>query len=82
MATMTIRNLEDGLKHRLRVRAAKHQRSMEEEARNILRDALQAESPVRESLLRSIRSRIEPLGGIELDLPRRERIRTPPGVAT
>lgn len=81
MATMTIRNLEDGLKHRLRVRAAEHQRSMEEEARSILREALQAESPARTSLLQSIRSRIEPLRGIELDLPRRDGIRTPPGVA-
>jgi len=35
-----IRNLEDGLKSKLRVRAARHGRSMEEEARHILRTAL------------------------------------------
>ncbi len=33
MASITVRNLEDGLKHRLRIRAAENGRSMEEEAR-------------------------------------------------
>ncbi len=37
MASITIRNLDDDIKHRLRVRAAEHGRSMEEEARDILR---------------------------------------------
>jgi plasmid stability protein len=37
---MTIRNLDDGLKKRLRIRAAAHGRSMEDEARDILRAAL------------------------------------------
>jgi plasmid stability protein len=40
MASMTIRNLDDSLKARLRIRAAQHGRSMEEEARVLLRDAL------------------------------------------
>lgn len=40
MATMTIRNLDDDVKARLRVRAAQHGRSMEEEARSILSAAL------------------------------------------
>jgi antitoxin FitA len=40
MASITIRNLDDGLKARLRIRAAEHGRSMAEEARCILRDAL------------------------------------------
>jgi hypothetical protein len=48
MATMTIRNIDDQLKARLRVRAAQHGRS------------------------------IEPLGGVELELPPREPLRTPP----
>ncbi len=43
MASITIRNLEDGLKTRLRIRAAEHGRSMEEEARCILRDAVDQE---------------------------------------
>jgi antitoxin FitA len=37
MASITIRNLEELLKARLRIRAATHGRSMEEEARDILR---------------------------------------------
>ena len=37
MASITIRNLDDDIKHRLRVRTAEHGRSMEEEARDILR---------------------------------------------
>src|ERR1700674_2557849 len=40
MASITIRNLEDGLKSKLRVRAARHGRSMEDEARHILRSGL------------------------------------------
>ena len=40
MASITIRNLDAHTKARLRVRAAHRQRSMEEEARNILRTAL------------------------------------------
>lgn len=40
MASITIRNLDDDLKRRLRVRAAEKGHSMEEEAREILRVAL------------------------------------------
>ncbi len=40
MANITIRNLDDDVKARLRVRAAEHHRSMEEEVRIILRDAV------------------------------------------
>ena len=40
MASITIRNLDDDVKTRLRVRAAEHHRSMEEEVRIILRDAV------------------------------------------
>jgi antitoxin FitA len=40
MTSLTIRNLDDSLKTRLRARAAHHGRSMEEEARQILREAL------------------------------------------
>lgn len=40
VASLTIRNLDDGLKRRLRTRAASHDRSMEGEAREILRQAI------------------------------------------
>jgi phosphopantothenoylcysteine decarboxylase / phosphopantothenate---cysteine ligase len=39
MASITIRQLDDDLKQRLRLRAARHGRSMEDEARTILRQA-------------------------------------------
>ncbi|WP_206952091.1 FitA-like ribbon-helix-helix domain-containing protein [Trinickia acidisoli] len=75
MASMTIRNIDDQLKSRLRVQAARHGRSMEDEARDILRAALSTESEgSRQSLIESIRRRISPLGGIDLDLPAREAI--------
>lgn len=78
MATMTIRNIDDGLKQRLRVRAAQHGRSMEEEARDILRSSLSTDVPRRASLIKSIRAKIEPLGGIDLAPLAREPIRVPP----
>lgn len=78
MTTMTIRNLDDALKARLRVRAAEHGRSMEDEARDILRAALSVQSPRNPSLVDAIRGRVSPLGGVELELPPREAIRTPP----
>jgi plasmid stability protein len=75
MATMTIRNIDDQLKTRLRVQAAQHNRSMEDEARDILRAALSVEPTRPTSLAAAIRARIEPLGGIDLELPEREPIR-------
>jgi antitoxin FitA len=48
MAQILVRNLEDRLKTRLQRRAKRHGRSMEEEAREILRNALyQEEIPER-----------------------------------
>jgi plasmid stability protein len=46
MASLVIRNLDDRLKELLRVRAAGHGRSMEEEVRVMLRQALETEEPV------------------------------------
>lgn len=77
MASITIRNLEDDLKRRLRVRAAEHGRSMEEEAREILREVVAASAPPRD-LAAAIRSRVAALGGVELELPVREPMREPP----
>src|SRR5262249_32857136 len=43
MASITIRQLDDDLKRRLRLRAARNGRSMEDEARTILRNAASLE---------------------------------------
>lgn len=72
---MTIRNIDDRLKARLRVRAAMHGRSMEDEPGDILRMHLSAEPTSGRNLADAIRARIEPLGGVELELPIREVIR-------
>lgn len=78
MATMTIRNLDDDLKARLRLRAARHGQSMEEEARSILRNALKTEPPSGRLLVEDIRTLVEPFGGVELELPQRTRAREQP----
>ncbi len=77
MASMTIRDIDDRLKAKLRVRAAHHGHSMEEEAREILRAALSAPRVDHGSLVDRIRARIEPLGGIDLEFEPREPIREP-----
>ena len=78
MASITIRNMEEPLKARLRIRAAHHGRSMEDEARHILRAALREEQVPSVNLADAIRRRFAPLGGIELPAPVREALRKPP----
>ncbi len=78
MASLTIRNLDDPLKARLRIQAAVHGRSMEEEARTILRAALSADTARPRNLYEAIRARVADSGGFELELPRREPMRDPP----
>jgi antitoxin FitA len=79
MASITIRDLDPETGERLRLRAARHGRSMEEEARVILRSGLaeHASSPVR--LGTAIHDRFRTLGGVELELPPRDPMRAPPG---
>jgi plasmid stability protein len=81
MASITIRNLEETTKRKLKIRAATNGRSMEQEAREILKSALK---PKREQkvetgahLVRRIRAIWEPIGGVDLDLPAREPMRDP-----
>ena len=77
MASITIRNLPDETVQRLRTRAARHGRSMEEEARDIRRRALGGEGAPR-NLAQAIRARMAPLGGVALDIAVREPMREPP----
>ena len=78
MASITIRNLDEELKRRLRIRAADHGRSMEEEVRQILRIALNQAPAAPVDLAHAIRARFAPLGGVELELPVREPMRELP----
>jgi plasmid stability protein len=77
MATITIRKLDEQTKSRLRVRAAHHNRSMEDEARMILCAALADEPACAPNLAEAIRRRFRPFGGVDLRLPAREPIREP-----
>jgi plasmid stability protein len=81
MASITIRRLDDAVKAKLRLRAASHGRSMEEEARELLKAGLGARPLLRLNLAESIRRHIDPLGGVDLALPRREAVRRPPNLA-
>ena len=78
MASITVRNLDDGLKRRLRIRAAENGRSMEQEVRDILRVALEEEEAPTRNLGTAIHELFKPFGGVELELPLREPMREPP----
>jgi plasmid stability protein len=78
MASIAIWNLDDGLKARLRVRAAKHGRSMEDEARDTLRKELESERQPRRNLASAIRRRFSPLSGNDLPATPRAAMREPP----
>ena len=79
MASITIRNLDDDIKQSLRVRAAMHGHSMEEEVRAILRRVMGEAAPPR-NLAASIRARVAPSARADLELPAREAMREPPHV--
>jgi len=77
MASITIRNLDEELKRRLRVRAAEHGHSMEAEAREILRQAVSGVVAPK-NLGQAIHARFAAIGGVELELPARGPMREPP----
>lgn len=82
MASITIRQLPEATKRKLKIRAAHHGRSMEQEAREILRTELSKSEPTRHprtgaELLKAIRDIFEPLGGVDLEIPPREPIPEP-----
>ncbi len=70
MAALSIRDLNDQVKERLRVRAARHGRSMEAEIRAILAEAV-GESSTSEGLFTTLLERFSDVGGVELELPPR-----------
>jgi plasmid stability protein len=78
VASITIRNLDESLKSRLRLQAAVHGRSMEDEARDILRSALNHEVLPPGNLADAIRARFAPLGGFDLPEVPRDAMREPP----
>ena len=76
MASITI-SLDEAFNDRLQMQAASHGRSVEEEAREILRDALGAEEQPKEGLGTALRRHAEKFGGLDLQLPPRGSARRP-----
>ena len=76
MASITIRQMEETTKRKLRLRAARHGRSMEQEAREILKSAL-SQPEEQPDLAEAIRRRFAKYGGVDLKIPPREPIPEP-----
>jgi plasmid stability protein len=77
MASLTIRDFDPEMKERLRIRAARHGRSMEEEVRVILRSTLAEGTSNPMKLGTAIHRRFAALNGVDLALPTRELMREP-----
>lgn len=76
MASLTIRNFDDQLKTLLRLQAVRHGCSMEQEARDILRQAVQVQ-PAGVSFAQKIGQRFAGLEADELPIPKRRAARLP-----
>ena len=74
MASITIRRLDETTKRKLRIRAARHGHSMEQEAREILKAELRRPEEPPNDLGKAIHDLFAPYGGVELDIPPREPI--------
>lgn len=70
MSAVSIRNLDDRVKERIRVRAARHGRSMEAEMRAILTEAV-SEPGEDTGLFQALLDRFGQLGGVDLEIPPR-----------
>ena len=77
MASITIRNLDESLKAKLRLQSAQHGCSMEAEVRNILRQTLMPSTAPADFADR-IRQRFTGLQADSLPIPARQSVRTPP----
>jgi plasmid stability protein len=81
MASITVRNLQTDTKRKLKIRAAMNGRSMEQEAREILKSALAQTSKKKTNVADRIREIFGPLGGVEVERLPRELIPDPDWLA-
>ena len=81
MASIVIRNLDETTKRKLKIRAATNGRSMEQEAREILKSVLARASKKQANLAERVREIFGPLGGVELERLPREAIPDPDWLA-
>jgi antitoxin FitA len=77
VASIIIRKLPESTKRRLRLRAARNGRSMEQEARELLEAGLAQPETKPENLGEAIHRRFAALGGVDLKIPPRGPIRDP-----
>lgn len=79
MAAVSVRDLDDDVRDRLRIRAAEHGRSMEAEIRAILTTAVADDD---RGLVRTLVDRLADLGGVDLELPERTEPARPASFGT
>lgn len=78
MSNLTIPAVDSNTQELLRIEAERNGRSVEEQARVILAEALTPRSRPSNSAGLAIAAIVDPIGGIELDLPPRGGMREPP----
>ncbi|MDQ3059355.1 MAG: pantothenate metabolism flavoprotein [Pseudomonadota bacterium] len=78
MSSLTVRNLDEAVKNSLRLRAARHGWSMEQEVRQILQQAVAPEQVDAISFAERINNRFKGLNADALPIPARKTTRTPP----
>lgn len=78
MSSITVRNIEESIKAGLRIRAARHGCSMEQEARNILKQTIAQEPPEQISFAELVNRRFKGIAVQYLPIPARQAVRTPP----
>ena len=78
MSSITIRNLDESIKSSLRVRAARHGWSMEQEVRQILQQILAPEHAGQVSFAERVNRRFTGLEVESLPIAPRQIARTPP----
>ncbi|MGC8511519.1 MAG: FitA-like ribbon-helix-helix domain-containing protein [Acidimicrobiales bacterium] len=72
MAAISVRDLDEDVASRLKVRAARHGRSMEAEVRAILTEAVATTDDCQRNLAQVIRERFAATGGFDLEVPPRQ----------
>lgn len=77
MAALTIRNIDDEVKKRLRLQAAQHGCSMEQEVRDILLRAV-SQKPNKQDFAQRIQKRFASLELEALPIPQRQAVRAAP----
>jgi len=81
VAAVSVRDLDDVVRDRLRVRAAQHGRSMEAEIRVILTEAVAPPAGPR-GLAQTLLDRFGDIGGVNLDPPSRAEVPRAANLAT